>query len=144
MIKYAFVILIIFVFFAFTNTTEHLENLKEQRYLTFLSNLNENFKSKAPKTGPFRGSCDDKINNAIQLKALHEEYSRLPKTNSHQDSCLAAANHLCEFTHPYMYLSETQMPPKWLMKSLKNLPLPTHVNLSCFASNYNCCKQSNH
>lgn len=124
-------------------SVEKLENLKEQRYLSFLGNVNENFKSKSPKTGPFRGSCDDKINTMIQLKALNEEYSRiLSKSAAHQDPCVAVSQYLCEFTHPNMYLSETQMAPKWLVKSLKNKPPPTHINLSCFATNYDCCKNA--
>ena len=142
------------LYFFLSRSVEKLENLKEQRYLSFLDNVNENFKSKSPKTGPFRGSCDDKINTMVQLKALNEEYSRsaqtlgtaqnigTPQSGSHQDPCVSVSQYLCEFTHPNMYLSETQMAPKWLMKSLKNKPPPTHINLSCFATNYDCCKQS--
>lgn len=136
------IVIVILILIFSTKSIEKLENLKEQRYLSFLSNVNENFKSKAPKIGAFRGSCDDKINTQIQLKALHQEYSRIHGGNNGGDPCVSAAHYLCEFTHPNMYLSETQMAPKWLMKSLKNQPPPTHINLSCFASNYDCCKQS--
>ena len=141
---YIFFLVAVVFFIFFSKSVETLENLKEQRYLTFLGNLDKNFKSKSPKTGPFRGSCDDKINTLLQLTALDEEYSNLhKKTNTfNSDPCVAVSNYLCEFTHPNMYLSETSMPPKWLMSSLKNIPPPTHTNLNCFATNYNCCKHS--
>jgi hypothetical protein len=144
------IVIVILILIFSTKSIEKLENLKDQRYLSFLSNVNENFKSKAPKTGAFRGSCDDRINTQIQLKALHEEYSRIQGTehsrihggNNGGDPCVSVANYLCEFTHPNMYLSETQMAPKWLMKSLKDVSPPTHINLSCFATNYDCCKNA--
>lgn len=123
---------------------------REQRYLSFLNNLNTTFKSKMPQTGPFRGTCNDKINQEIQKQSLKEVFHNQLTDNKHlgiqddfkRDPCIAVSSHLCQFTDPMMYLTESQMPPRWLMKSLKDQPLPAHVDMPCFNRTYNCCKNS--
>jgi hypothetical protein len=119
---------------------------KKQRYLSFLDNLNVRFKSNLPKTGPYRGTCDDKLNQTLQNKSLNDVFNSEIKNNDleesfRKDPCVAVSNYLCEFTDPNMYLSESQMPPRWIMKSLKDQPLPSHVDIHCFNRIYNCCRQ---
>lgn len=122
--------------------------LKPQRYLTFLSNVNDSLKSQMPKTAAFRGSCDDKVNERVQNESLKDAYTKLDtdgvlKAQFSRDPCIAYAHHLCQFTDPSLYLTETKtMAPRWLVNTYKNQELPTHVSLNCFNSNYNCCKRS--
>ncbi len=163
MVMIAIIIFIWFVFYVPYGVDEFTQNLnrdplhykelliptttKQQRYLSFLSELNDNFKNKIPQTGPFRGTCNDKLNQVLQNESLKEVFNKQVKSNNlenefKRDPCIAVSNHLCQFTDPKMYLSESQIPPRWLMKSLRDKPLPHHVDLSCFNRTYNCCKQS--
>lgn len=159
---FVLILFILFIFFLRTDIEYYTNNLnitnqydkfidnspqKPQIYLDFLSDLNQNMKSKAPITGAFRGSCDDKVNQQFQNQALYESYSKLNKDNLSEkfkrDPCIAYANYLCEFTDPALYLSENQyFPPRWLTKTYKDQRMPYYTNISCFNSNYNCCKQS--
>lgn len=121
------------------------KTIKGQRYLSFLDDLNTDFKGRLPKTGPFRGTCDDKLNKAIEklsLKAVFDKNidERGLRADFKRDPCVAISNYLCEFTDPNMYLTESQMPPRWLMKSLKDAPLPMHVDIACYNKTYNCCR----
>jgi hypothetical protein len=123
-------------------------NLKPQRYLKFLGDVNDSFRSKMPKQGPFRGSCDDKLNDKIQRLALKEAYTKLDgggrlQAQFSRDPCVIYANYLCEFTDPGMYLVESKhMAPRWLVNTYNTQELPKQTSLSCFAVNYNCCKQA--
>jgi len=127
---------------------DNFTSLKPQRYLTFLSDVNDSLKSKMPKTGSFRGSCDDKVNERIQNEALQDAYTKLDgggvlKAQFSRDPCVIYASHLCEFTDPSLYLTESKtMAPRWLVNTYKDQALPTHVSLNCFNSNYDCCKRS--
>lgn len=117
---------------------------KKQRYLSFLDDLNVNYKNKLPQTGPYRGTCDDKLNQVLQNKSLQEVFDNQINDNNLQDEfkrdpCIAVSSYLCQFTDPMMYLSESRMPPRWAMRSLKDEPLPYHVDISCFNKTYNCC-----
>lgn len=121
---------------------------KKQRYMSFLDELNKNFKNKMPHTGIFRGTCDDKLNQALQNQSLNEVFKNQIQVNKLQDDfkrdpCTAVSNYLCQFTDPMMYLSESHMPPRWMMNSLKDEPLPSQVDTSCFNRTYNCCRKSN-
>jgi hypothetical protein len=123
------------------NTNE----LKENRYLSFLSKAHDAFKLKAPRKGPFRGTCDDKVNVAMQreaLKTAFKDTSRDLDEKFPKDPCVAISNHLCEFTDPNLYLSESRFPPRWLMKTMKGQTLPMQTNIPCYNRTYDCCKQS--
>jgi hypothetical protein len=48
----------------------------KQKYLQFLANINDKFKEYMPKTGSFRGSCDDKVNERIQKLVLEENFAK--------------------------------------------------------------------
>lgn len=127
-------------------TEREKAELGEQRYLTFLTDVNNSWKSKVPKTGPFRGSCDDKVNERIQNEALKEAYTKLDSLSLSQqfsrDPCIAYANYLCEFTDPNMYIVNSLFPPRWLVKTYSSQALPKQTYLSCFNQNYDCCKSS--
>uniref|UniRef100_A0A6C0H770 Uncharacterized protein n=1 Tax=viral metagenome TaxID=1070528 RepID=A0A6C0H770_9ZZZZ len=127
---------------------DNFTSVKPQRYLTFLSDVNDSLKSQMPRTGAYRGSCDDKLNERIQNEALTDAYTKLDgggilKAQFARDPCFIYANHLCELTDPSLYLVESKiMAPRWLVNTYKNQALPTHVSLNCFNSNYDCCKRS--
>jgi hypothetical protein len=131
----------------YDDLTVSQDGLKEQRYLHFLSDVNDSVKEQMPKTGVFRGSCDDKVNIDIQKKVLNRAYMKVIKDNGlikdfQKDVCVSAANYLCEMTDPTLYLSQSRMPPRWMMKSYRDVHLPKNTDLACFVSNYNCCKKS--
>jgi hypothetical protein len=131
---------------------------KRQRYLQFLSNINDKFKEAMPKTGPFRGSCDDNLNEQTQKRVLSQVFEKMNTENkdfpryrtehSKKDpkrgyDCVGMASHVCEMTNPYFYLSESNyFPPPWTVKTYKSIDYPTHTNLSCFNKNFDCCKSS--
>lgn len=124
--------------------------LGEQRYLRYLSDINDKFQQEIPKTGPFKGSCDDTINKLAENKALRYAHDKMFNDRSkfgdnifERDPCVTLANYVCEFTDPNMYLSETaNFPPRWTVKTLAKTPLPKHTNLNCFNSTLNCCRRS--
>lgn len=122
--------------------------LKPQKYLTFLSNANEGMKKRAPLTGSFRGSCNDKVNEQYQKESLRDAYGKIDesgllKDTFKRDPCVAYANDICEFIDPRLYLSENiYSPPHWLVKTYNTHSLPTHTDISCFNSNYTCCHSS--
>lgn len=125
-----------------------ITKLKPQKYLTFLDDVNRSMKSKAPITGAFRGSCDDKVNQKFQKESLKEAYMKIEERdhvsdNFKRDPCIAYANELCEFIDPMLYLSEsTYSAPRWLIKTYDTHSLPPHTELNCFNTNYTCCKSS--
>lgn len=139
---------------------EHLKvsNLKHQKYLSFLGNLKDRFDQLAPKTGPFRGSCDHKVNQDIQKKVLNDVFIDLEnkqlslpkykkefsKNNKGQGiDCVGISSDICETTNPYFYLSESiNFPPPWTVNSFKNIEYPKNVNLTCFNKNHDCCKEA--
>lgn len=122
--------------------------LKPQKYLTFLSNAHEGVKKRAPISKAFRGSCDDKVNESYQKESLKDAYTAIDETGKLKDTfkrdpCVAYANDICEFIDPMLYLSENiYSPPRWLVKTYDTHSLPSHTNISCFNSNYTCCKSS--
>jgi hypothetical protein len=111
-----------------------------------------------PKTGPFRGSCDDNLNQKIQKQVLGDIFDTMDKTtkdiphykkeHSRTDpkrsyDCVGMASHVCETTNPYFYLSESKhFPPPWTVATYKSLDYPTNTNLNCFNKNFDCCKAS--
>jgi hypothetical protein len=125
--------------------------LKRQKHLDFLGNLKNRFDELAPKTGGFRGSCDDKINAQLQKKVLNDVFTNLKQEKVHYKidnkqkgiDCVGIASDICEFTNPYFYLSQSlYFPPPWTVNSFKNIEYPKNVNLSCFNKNYDCCRAS--
>lgn len=104
-------------------TIDDKSQLRPQLYLDY---LHDTF----PKTSGFRAAMLDKTKNH---EIVHNAYGK--------DVCLSHAYNLCEMTDPIMRISQTKYPPKWLMNSsIGGDTPPTYNNLSCFESNYNCCK----
>jgi len=129
----------------------------KQKYLQFLGNINDKFKEYMPKTGTFRGSCDDKVNQSIQKRVLAEvfekqdsdkgkgsykrEKSKIDPSKSYD--CVGISSNLCESPNPYFYLSEsTHFPPPWTIATYKNVDYPKVTNLKCFNKNLDCCRSS--
>lgn len=129
----------------------------KQKYLQFLGNINDKFKEYMPKTGTFRGSCDDKVNEAIQKRVLGEifekqqsdknkplykrEKSKLDPNKSYD--CVGISTNICEAPNPYFYLSEsTHFPPPWTVATYKDVEYPKVTNLNCFNKNFDCCRSS--
>lgn len=117
---------------------------KKHKYLEFLYDVTEDFKNKSPKTGAFRGSCDEKVNTKVQNTVMHAAYSKLHNNSNTEAAtsrqrCQNAAVELCNYTHPYMHVNQTGFAPRWLLKSLDNEPLPQQLDLACYASHYGCC-----
>lgn len=154
-IIWAFVLVIVFTVIDTWNPTESFTDIyhslkinslpKKQAYLDYLQELSDEYKARMPMDSKvFRGTCNDNLNKKMQSDALKTVFTkRLEDGNAtfKKDPCIGIASQLCEFTHPNLYLSESHMPPRWLIKSYQGTPLPKHVNLNCFQSNYNCCKQ---
>lgn len=129
----------------------------KQKYLQFLGNINDKFKEYMPKTGTFRGSCDDKVNEAVQKRVLAEVFEKQnddkskgfykreqSKTDpSKSYDCVGISTNLCEAPNPYFYLSEsTHFPPPWTIATYKNIEYPKVTNLKCFNKNLDCCRSS--
>lgn len=129
----------------------------KQKYLQFLGDTNDKFKEYMPKTGTFRGSCDDKINEKIQKRILSEvfekggadksttlyktEHSRVDPNKSYD--CVGISNNLCESVNPFFYLSDsTHFPPPWTVSTYKDIDYPKNTNLNCFSKTFDCCRSS--
>lgn len=101
---------------------------REQKYLDFLNELNDEYKSRK-KDLQLKDLCNDKINIEIQKQSLKSAFKK-PKNNK---ECAYKASNICEFIDPYLYLSESKnFPPPWIVKSYKDLDLPKHVDINCF------------
>jgi hypothetical protein len=108
-----------------------IEPLKrQQKFLTYLSSLNDIYKSKIKKLSK-KEICNDKINEKIQIDAVRQVFN----TPKNKMECIIKASEVCEFTDPNLYLSETTFPLGWI----KDVELPKNVDLSCFNQNYDCC-----
>lgn len=152
------VLLVIFSFLWFMSLRESFDTLpnsfdnykvvttKEQRLLNFLGDLNDSMHAKLPRTGPFMGSCDDKVNEEAKRQSLKEAYDKITKytNNFKQDNCVAKATYLCEFTRPEMYLAEGRFPPRWVVPTYANTELPKYTDLHCYNTFYDCCYAGTH
>jgi hypothetical protein len=144
------------------------EPLKQDLYMNFLGDLNNSFKKNLNDESNGKNlaikqqiMCDDKVKIKVQTKALNEAFekisidkskifkspvfdnspSQLDFIDNSKNNCLYKANHISEFTNPMFYLSETiTFPPRWLMKTYKDVPLPKHTSLKQWNNMYNCCK----
>ena len=153
---YLFLILalIYFIYFRFTietfiTDTFITENYNYDNYHKYLINTS---KLSQKKQLLFL----DKINNLMkksrnedldkmQTFDLENSYNELKNSNDKfkKDSCVSISSELCEFTNPYFYLPETtNVPPPYLLKTFKDLTLPKDVDLNCFNTMFNCCKNS--
>lgn len=139
-------------------------DLKKQRFLMYLDNINNEYKERMPKTDSvFQGTCDDKLNEKIQKETLKSVYSKMKPeedykkyklessskdvnggvTQGNSLDCVGISSYLCEYTNPYLYLSESKyFPPQWLVKTYKDIPLPKNVDLNCYNKTNDCCKWS--
>lgn len=164
---YSILLIIIAIFaiiWTYNNITEQFESttslqdlditstkaLGEQRYLSYLSDVNDAFQEAIPRTGPFKGTCDDTINKIAENKALKSAYDKMMSDKTkfngelfEKDHCVTLANWVCEFTDPNMYLSESlYFPPRWIVPTLAKMKLPKSTSLSCFNTNLNCCRRA--
>ena len=132
---------------------------RRQKYLQFLSTLNDKFKESMPKTGAYRGTCDDNLNEMIKNQVISDSFHELDKQESPDRrpykrevsrtdknntlDCVGMSNELCETTNPYFYLIDSKsFPPPWTLTSYKDVDYPKHTNLTCFNKNFSCCKGS--
>lgn len=136
---------------------QKVDNLKSDLYMNFLGDLKISLKKNMTNKKQ-KMLCNDKVRIKVQTNALNEAFKKIPlntfkspvfdKTlnklnfidNSIND-CVYKANHISEFTNPMFYLSDTiTFPPRWLIKTYDNIPLPKHTNLKQWSNMYNCCK----
>jgi hypothetical protein len=121
-------------------TIDDTSHLHPQRNLHFLSTINDAYISKVSSSNTFRGSG---LTKNLEKQILKDAYNGVTlESPPHKDTCLSKSISLCEMTDPLMYIPQRSYPPKWLIKSLKDAPPPNYTNMSCFASNYACCKSS--
>lgn len=116
------------------------EGIKNDVYMDFLSDLNEKLIKES------KGKmCDDKTMKKVQKKALNEEFEKIPPLKFDSKwSCVHKAIHLSEFTNPMFYLSDrVTFPPRWLVKTYKDIPLAKITDIKQWNSMYNCCKTGN-
>lgn len=106
---------------------------EEQRLLDFFVTINTSAKEQLAK----HSSCDDKVHAAIlnnvldgAYRNLHEQHSESTNTREH-DTCVSAANYLCETTSPFMYMTQSR----------QGHPKPTNTNLNCYNQMYDCCRR---
>lgn len=113
---------------------------KEQRYLTFLDKVLINYK----KNIKGENMCNPQISDLLESKIFNQAYAEYNNVQDiHQDKCISISHYLCETIDPSIRIQEnTRFPPKWMVKSHKDLPPPTMINLKCFNDNYKCCKKS--
>lgn len=119
--------------------------LKQDVYMNFLDTLNTNYKHM----------------DTLENKSLDEAFATVPGdgkeifasslfvkeepsidfVDKSKNDCLYKANHISEYTNPMFYLSETKyFPPRWIVKTYKDIPLPKHTNLKQWQNMFNCCK----
>ena len=168
---YLFLILalIYFIYFRFTIETFITENingeltpdskylidttqLSQKKQLLFLDKINNLMKKS--KQNIDKGKCIDaqgtlptqnpSVRQGIDLKnSFNELEKNIVNDKFKKDSCISISSELCEYTNPYLYLPETiNTPPAYLLKSFKDITLPKNVDLNCFNTFFNCCKNS--
>lgn len=130
--------------------------IKEDSYMNFLVNLNNNFKTQIQSVGGKAALCNINVKNTIEKKALKNSFKNIPintiksdiyiednieNLNKSLDNCVYKANTLSEVTDPKLYLTSGQIyfPPKWI-GPYKNTQLPKKTNLKRWNNLYNCCK----
>lgn len=108
--------------------------------------------------------CDDHIRQQVHSKALLDTFKTVKEKNIDDDSnlfdknipnysklqfniedenqiCRNKASQLCERTDPLLYINQnTNFPPRWLLKTYKDVSLPKHTDLKCWSNMLNCCK----
>lgn len=132
----------------YDNVYDEFQLVKDSRnhvILNFYDKVLQNYKTLAPRTGPFLGSCDDKINEQYELDAVKNAFQNEQPDVSHspKENCSIVANRICTFTNPSFHMAErTYSPPRWILKSYQTTSLPQHVNINCFNSMYDCCIRS--
>ena len=124
------------------------ENLKKDKYMEFLSDVNVKFKStnsadpnsalgyafsKQPSQS-LQEDIDRKILNTNELAEIGVDTD---------DICRHKAASLCTRTDPRMYISDDgiRFPPRWLIKTYANQVLPMNIDVKCYNKMYSCCKR---
>ena len=77
----------------------------------------------------------------IQNMKYQDDLNYSTEKDDDLDACVYKANQLSEYTNPKLYLSSSNVyfPPRWLIKTYKNTPLPKSTNLKLWTDMYNCC-----
>lgn len=77
----------------------------------------------------------------IQDIKYQDDLNYYTEKDDNLDVCVYKANQLSEYTNPKLYLSSSNVyfPPRWLIKTYKNTPLPKSTNLKLWTDMYNCC-----
>lgn len=132
-----FIVIIVFILILFVNkgnkdtflnnldiySDKHItkQEYNQDNYMNFLSNINDNLKSE-------KGPCS--VSNSL-------------KKSFKGDNCLYKSIELSDVTNPMLYLSDSKnYPPRFLVKTLKNMPLPKNTDLKRFSNMFNCCKNN--
>lgn len=109
--------------------------------LDFMEDVDTTYKNLAPSSGPFRGSCDDKVNQLFQNKAVRAAFSHVSKKPLEKHDCPRLAASVCTFTDPALFLGDHQGVPFDHACYKTHLP-PSTVNLTCYNSLVTCCARA--
>lgn len=81
-----------------------------------------------------------KLNDQPYLSFL-ESLKKNHHTQKINKKCIEDSIKICEFSNPYSYISNSKyFPAPWLIKSYKNIEYPKSININCFNTISNCCK----
>ena len=152
---FLFLALTYFIYFRFTIETfivEKTDNdnydnfinpntLSQKKQLVFLDKIN-NIMKKSRENTDTKGTLP--VRQGIDLTNSYNELkNNIVDDKFKKDSCISISSELCEYTNPYFYLPETiNTPPAYLLKSFKDITLPKDIDLNCFNTVFNCCKNS--
>jgi hypothetical protein len=118
----------------------NLEGFKEESYLTkgeeeLYGRLGDYLNEKG-KNEPAR-TCEERI------KMMDNDIMKRAYRVDRKQQCLEIARGICEEVNPGISKNISKsFPPRRLIKTLRNMPLPTQTVLECFDTHYRCCLQS--
>ena len=130
-------------------------DLKKQRFLMYLDKINNEYKKNIKMESDVRGTFDNKVAEKIQKRSLksvyelkqqdeeYKKYNKYKEASNGGVDCVGISSYLCEYTNPYLYLSESKyFPPQWVVKQYKDIDLPKTIDLNCYNKTNDCCRWS--
>ena len=104
---------------------------EEELYRTIGHYLNEKGKGESLRT------CEERI------KLMDNDILKRGYKVEKKEQCMEIARGICEEVNQGIFTNVNKtFPPRRLIKTLRNMPLPTQTNLDCFDTHYRCCLQS--